>query len=54
MIELILIPNKGYSGCFTGLSYNAAEWLVKQGVVNIGVDVSAIDLTPDDFDFSGH
>jgi len=47
-------PDKGYSGCYTGLSYNAAEWLAKQGVVNIGVDASAIDLTPDDLDFSGH
>jgi len=47
-------PDNGYSGCYTGLSYNAAEWLAKQGVVNIGVDASAIDLTPDDLDFSGH
>ena len=28
--------------------------LQKKGVVNIGVDSSAIDQTPDDLDFSGH
>ena len=38
---------------YTGLSYEAAEWLAKQGVVNIGVDAPAIDH-PDDLDFSGH
>lgn len=43
-----------YKSPYTGLSYEAAEWLAKQGVVNIGVDSSAIDLTPDDLDFSGH
>lgn len=47
-------PDKGYTGPYTGVSYAAAEWLAKQGVVNIGVDSSAIDLTPDDLDFSGH
>lgn len=43
-----------YQEPYTGLSYEAAEWLAKKGVVNIGVDSSAIDLTPDDLDFSGH
>ncbi|SKC55095.1 cyclase family protein [Maledivibacter halophilus] len=38
---------------YTGLSYAAAKWLAKQGVVNIGVDAPAIDH-PDDLDFSGH
>jgi kynurenine formamidase len=38
---------------YTGLSYDAAEWLAKKGVVNIGVDAPAIDH-PDDLDFSGH
>lgn len=39
---------------YTGLSYEGAKWLAEQGVVNIGVDAPAIDLTPDDIDFSGH
>lgn len=39
---------------YSGLSYEAAKWLAEQGVVNIGVDAPAIDLTPDDNDFSGH
>ncbi len=43
-----------YYGPYTGVSYSAAEWLAKKGVVNIGVDAQAIDLTPDDLDFSGH
>ncbi|MBO8159513.1 MAG: cyclase family protein [Thermosyntropha sp.] len=50
-------PDKDYGGPkskHTGLSYAAAEWLAEQGVVNIGVDAPAIDLTPDDLDFSGH
>lgn len=45
---------EGYKNYYTGLSYDAAEWLAKKGVVNIGVDSSAIDQTPDDLDFSGH
>jgi len=45
---------EGYKNCYTGLSYDAAEYLAKKGVVNIGVDSSAIDQTPDDLDFSGH
>jgi kynurenine formamidase len=45
---------EGYKNYYTGLSYEATEWLAKQGVSNIGVDSSAIDLTPDDLDFSGH
>ncbi|MFT8361988.1 MAG: cyclase family protein [Sporolactobacillus sp.] len=45
---------EGYKSPYTGLSYAAAEWLAKKGVANIGVDASAIDLTPDDLDFSGH
>lgn len=43
-----------YKGPYSGVSYEAAKWLAEQGVVNIGVDSSAIDLTPDDLDFSGH
>lgn len=39
---------------YTGLSYDAAKWLAEQGVMNIGVDAPAIDLTPDDINFSGH
>ncbi len=41
---------------YTGLSYDGgAKWLAEQGVVNIGgVDAPAIDLTPDDINFSGH
>ena len=39
---------------YTGLSYEAGKWLAEQGVVNIGVDAPAIDLTPDDINFSGH
>jgi len=39
---------------YTGLNYESAEWLAKQGVVNIGVDQPAIDLTPDDLKFQGH
>lgn len=45
---------EAYKGPYTGLSYQAAEFLAKKGVSNIGVDSSAIDLTPDDLDFSGH
>ncbi|WP_276352128.1 cyclase family protein [Cohnella caldifontis] len=36
-----------------GLDAEAAEWLARQGVVNIGVDAPSIDK-PDDPDFSGH
>ncbi|RUS47067.1 cyclase family protein [Cohnella sp. AR92] len=36
-----------------GLDYEAAEWLAKQGAVNIGVDAPSID-NPNDPDFSGH
>lgn len=39
---------------YTGLSYEGAKWLAEKGVVNIGVDAPAIDLTPDDINFSGH
>ena len=39
---------------YSGLSYNGAKWLAENGVVNIGVDAPAIDLTPDDTDFSAH
>jgi kynurenine formamidase len=38
---------------YTGLHYEAAEWLAKQGVVNIGVDSPAIDK-PEDPKYSGH
>lgn len=41
-------------GPYTGVSRAAAEWLAQKGVVNIGVDQQAIDLTPDDLEFSGH
>jgi kynurenine formamidase len=39
---------------YTGLSYEGAKWLAEKGVVNIGIDAPAIDLTPDDINFSGH
>lgn len=39
---------------YSGLSYDGAKWLAEKGVVNIGVDAPAIDLTPDDINFSGH
>lgn len=39
---------------YAGLSYEGAKWLADKGVVNIGVDAPAIDLTPDDIRFSGH
>jgi len=38
---------------YTGLTHEAAEWLAKQGVVNIGVDAPAIDH-PKDGHYSGH
>lgn len=38
---------------YTGLSEDGAEWLVSQGVLNIGVDAPSID-NPDDERFSGH
>ncbi|ASA24115.1 cyclase family protein [Paenibacillus donghaensis] len=38
---------------YTGLNYAAAEWLAKQGIVNIGVDSPSID-NPLDPQFSGH
>lgn len=39
---------------YTGVSYDCANWLADQGVVNMGIDAPAIDLTPDDLNFSGH
>lgn len=39
---------------YTGLSYEGAKWLAEKGVLNIGIDAPAIDLTPDDLNFSGH
>ncbi|MEF9935565.1 MAG: cyclase family protein [Clostridium sp.] len=47
-------PTEEYKNYYTGVSYDAAKWLAERGVVNIGVDASAIDQTPDDLDFSGH
>lgn len=50
-------PDKDYGGVKSkhiGLSYDATEWLGEKGVVNIGVDSPAIDLTPDDLDYSSH
>lgn len=38
---------------YTGLSREAAEWLAKKGVVNIGVDTPSIDHTAD-MAYSGH
>jgi len=38
---------------YTGLTEEAAEWLAKKGVVNIGVDTASIDHT-DDPEFVGH
>lgn len=50
-------PDNGYGGpdaTHSGISFAAAEWLFRQGVVNLGVDAPAIDLSPDDLEFSGH
>ncbi|KYH33903.1 cyclase family protein [Neomoorella mulderi] len=48
-------PGQRYAeGPYTGVSEAAAVWLAEQGVVNIGIDAPAIDLTPDDLKFSGH
>lgn len=50
-------PDKDYGGPnsrHSGITLAASEWLFEQGVVNIGVDAPAIDLTPDDLDYSGH
>lgn len=47
-------PGEGYKNHYTGLSYEAAKWLAEQGVVNIGVDAPAVDLTPDDLTFACH
>jgi len=50
-------PDKDYGGInskHSGISLAAARWLFEQGVVNIGVDAPAIDMTPDDLDYSGH
>lgn len=45
---------KDFQTNYTGLSYEGAKWLAEKGVLNIGVDAPAIDLTPDDLNFSGH
>lgn len=47
-------PGEGYKNHYTGLSYEAAKWLAEQGVVNIGVDAPAVDVTPDDLTFACH
>lgn len=44
----------GLDSIHSGLSYEAAKWLAEKGVVNIGVDSPAVDLTPDDLDYSCH
>jgi kynurenine formamidase len=38
---------------YTGLTEEAADWLARKGVVNIGVDTASIDHT-DDPEFVGH
>lgn len=38
---------------YTGLSQQAAEWLGRRGVINIGIDAPSIDK-PDDTRYSGH
>src|SRR5699024_11503145 len=53
-LPIYVLNYGGLDSKHTGLSYNAAKWLADQGVVNIGVDSPAIDLTPDDLDYSGH
>ncbi len=45
---------KTFQAEYSGLSLDGAKWLAEKGVVNIGVDAPAIDLTPDDLDFSAH
>ncbi|GHV33383.1 cyclase [Synergistales bacterium] len=61
--DIVLLHTGHHKRCFgtdsfqtnyTGLNAAAAEWLAEQGVVNIGVDAPAIDLTPDDTEFSAH
>ncbi|WP_075967917.1 cyclase family protein [Neofamilia massiliensis] len=52
--EVDLLNYGGLYSKHTGLSYEAAKWLAEQGVVNIGCDAPAIDLTPDDLNYSGH
>lgn len=42
-----------YVNDYTGLTEEAAEWLAKQGVKNIGVDTASIDHI-DDLEFVGH
>lgn len=44
----------GLASQHSGISYDAAKWLAEKGVVNICVDAPAIDMTPDDLDYSGH
>ncbi len=44
----------GMASTHTGLSYEATKWLGEQGVVNVGIDSPAIDLTPDDIDYASH
>ena len=46
--------SKAWYGPYTGVSRASAEWFAQRGVVNIEVDQQAIDLTPDDLEFSGH
>lgn len=38
---------------YAGISEEGAEWLVSQGIVNIGIDAPSID-NPQDTKFSGH
>lgn len=60
--DIVLLYTGHYNRCYgkeeyltryTGLDYEAAEWLAKRGVVNIGIDSPSID-NPIDPRFSGH
>jgi kynurenine formamidase len=44
---------KGYVQDHSGLDLEASRWLVKQGVINVGIDAPTID-NPADKNFGGH
>ncbi len=50
----IVLNYGGMNSKHTGLSYDSAKWLAEKGVVNLGIDAPAIDLTPDDITYAAH
>ncbi|MDO5717383.1 MAG: cyclase family protein [Tissierellia bacterium] len=44
----------GMLSTHTGIKYETTKWLAEQGVVNVGIDAPAVDLTPDDLDYGCH